>query len=269
MLGYAYAFYGSCDVRIAPSRMLIEELRTSGYRKAITYLPNAVPVPRKKTLTAKERTALCKRYGLKGKIVLHVGRLSYEKSVDVVLKAFALLAKSKTDESTLLIVGDGPHRKKLQALAKTLGISRRTVFTGFIPPSELLTSGLFSVSDVFVTASTMESQGMVAVEAMAFGVPIVAVAEGAIPEVVGEAGILVRKNAPKAIADAVKKLFADPRFSRQMAAKSLRRHRLYSLTTTTNKLLRVYARAIERNRKAAGDVTSRYLKVRDVFRRRT
>jgi glycosyltransferase involved in cell wall biosynthesis len=271
VLGYAYAFYGSCDVRIAPSKMLIEELRRTGYRKAITYLPNAVPVPVKKSLPAKQRRALRERYRLRGNVVLHVGRLSYEKSVDVVLRAFALLVK--TEDATLLIVGDGPHRRKLEALAKTLGIAKRTVFTGFIPPSELLQSGVFGVADAFCTASTMESQGMVLVEAMAFGIPLVAVAEGAVPEVVGDSGMLVRRNSPKAIADTLKKLFTDPSLHRSMAAKSLRRHRYFALPAVTDKLLRVYQRAVDTHAKKPPNgfraVTSRYVTVPSFFRKRT
>ncbi len=271
VLGYAYAFYGSCDVRLAPSKMLIEGLRRTGYRKAITYLPNAVPVPAKKALSAKEKGALRERYGLRGRVVLHVGRLSYEKSVDVVIKAFTLLAR--TEDATLLIVGDGPQRKKLQALAKTLGIAKQTVFTGFIPPAELQQSGIFGVADAFCTASTMESQGMVLVEAMAFGIPLVAVAEGAVPEVVGDSGFLVRRNSPKAVADALRKLFADPALYRSMARKSLRRHRFFALPAVTDKLVRIYQRAIDAHAEKPSNglraVTSRYVTVPSFFRKRT
>ncbi len=246
VLGYAYAFYGACDVRIAPSTMLIESLRKSGYRKAITYLPNAVPEPEKKTLTAKEKLSIKKRYNLRNRVVLHVGRLSREKSVDVVLRAFSQLSQS--DDVTLLIVGDGPDRKKLELLARMLGVADRVVFTGFIPPAELLQSGLFAVADVFATASTMESQGMVLVEAMAFGIPIVAVAEGAVPEVVGDAGLLVHRNNPKGIAEAIDSLLGDASMRESIGRKSLRRHQLFSLPIVTDRLVHIYERAIEANK---------------------
>lgn len=243
VLQYCLSFYAPCQVRIAPSTLLIAELKRTGYPRKIDYLPNPVPPRASGKVSAAQKTLLRRKYGLTGKTIIHVGRLSREKCVDDVLRAFMPLAKADATLK-LVIVGDGPDRKRLEKLARSLGVAAQTVFTGFIAHPELMSSGLFAVADVFVTASPMEAQGMVVVEAMAFGLPIVAVAEGAVPEVVGNAGILVPAANIPALTLALHKILSQTKLATKYAAAARKRSHEYSPTYLTKKLLALYIRAI-------------------------
>jgi len=113
-------------------------------------------------------------------IILHVGRLDTDKSVDKVIRAAApAILKS---EAHLLVVGDGCQKNRLIRLCHELGIERRIHFTGFLPPMEL--PEIYRVSNVFVTSSEIETQGIVLLEAAASGLPIVAVNATCISEIV-------------------------------------------------------------------------------------
>lgn len=246
ILEYSFSFYAFCDVRIAPSQLLIAALQQEGYKRSLTYLPNAVSVTSGRQLTVQEKNRLRKKYGLRGRVILHIGRLSAEKKIDDLLRAFALLAQRRHDVS-LLMVGDGPDRKKLEAQARQHGIEKEVVITGFIPHDELIASGLPGVADVFVTMSTMESQGMVLLEAMAFHLPIVAARACAIPEVVGESGILVEPGDYQAAAAQIDALLTNESQRRGLAQKSFERLTYFSLTTTTDRLLQIYEQAITKS----------------------
>ncbi|MEA3341571.1 MAG: glycosyltransferase, partial [Chloroflexota bacterium] len=113
--------------------------------------------------------------------VLHVGRLSYEKNVDLLLRAFAHIA-GDYPAARLTIAGDGPDREALARLADELGLSERVCFTGFVPHEQL--PALYQAADLFATGSTIETQGLVVLEAAACGLPVVAVDALALPEAV-------------------------------------------------------------------------------------
>ena len=243
-MAYSLAFFDLCDVQIAPSKMLIDALKREGYKKEILCLPNAVPTEENNILSPDAVAAAKKKYGLKEKVVLHYGRLSAEKNTADVLRAFALVHKQNPNTS-LLLIGDGPERKELEREVEELGIGSSTVFTGFIENTELMKSGLISIADVFTTASAMESQGLVLVEAMSFRVPIVAVGECAIPEVVGDAGLLTKKGDVQEMADRILDLLRDHDLNERMRQKAQVRSKDFSLEASTKKLLRIYEDAMK------------------------
>lgn len=104
------------------------------------------------------------------KVILSLGRLGHEKRVDEVLEGFARLLKERTDR-ILLIVGDGPAREGLEEKAQELGIAKFVRFAGMVNPKEV--RKFYQAGDVFVCASTSETQGLTYIEAMANGLPLV------------------------------------------------------------------------------------------------
>jgi len=134
-------------------------------------------------------------------IILHVGRLDTDKSVDKVIRAAApVFLKS---EAHLLVVGDGCQKNHLTRLCRELGIEKRVHFTGFIPPSEL--PEIYRMANIFVTASEIETQGIVLFEAAASGLPIVAVNATCISEIVHNRmnGFLIEPGNFRAFSDAI------------------------------------------------------------------
>ncbi len=128
-----------------------------------------------------EQERLRQKYGLAAHspVVLHVGRLDKDKRVDLVLRAFAQVQEN----AQLMVVGDGRCRQSLIQLSQQLGIAQRCVFPGYVCADGDL-PGLYRLSTVFITASEIELFPLVVHEAMASGLPVVAVSAASMPEMI-------------------------------------------------------------------------------------
>jgi len=156
-------------------------------------------------LSAATRTKL--NLPLNAPLILHVGRLDTDKSVDKVIRAAApAILKS---EAHLLIVGDGCQKNHLIRLCRGLKIKERVHFTGFIHPLEL--PEIYRAANLFITASEIETQGIVLLEAAASGLPIIAVNATCISEIVHNRmnGFLMDPGNLRAFSDAITTLVND------------------------------------------------------------
>jgi glycosyltransferase involved in cell wall biosynthesis len=157
------------------------------------------------------------------KTIGYVGRLEAHKGVDVLLRAAA-----GRDDWRIAITGDGPQRAELDELARSLGIADRVDFLGFASGAEL--ADRYRALDVLAVPSLprpnwLEQFCRVAVEAMASGVPVVASDSGAIPDVVGDAGLLVPPGDPDALAEGIGRMLQPERWNEHRErglARSLR-----------------------------------------------
>jgi glycosyltransferase involved in cell wall biosynthesis len=134
-------------------------------------------------------------------IILHAGRLDADKGVDKVIRAAApAILKS---EAHLLVVGDGSQKSRLLHLCRELDVEKKVHFTGFIHPSTM--PEVYNLADIFVTASEIETQGIVLLEAAASGLPIVAVNATCISEIVHDHvnGFLIKPNDIQSFSDAI------------------------------------------------------------------
>jgi glycosyltransferase involved in cell wall biosynthesis len=185
---------------------------------------------------------------------LYVGGLSPHKNIARLIEAFARLGP----EERLVIVGDfgdvfHTHIPELRALVERLGLVDRVRFTGFVLDGDL--AYLLTRSYALVMPSLMEGFGLPAIEAMACGTPVVASTYGALPEVVGEAGVLVDPIDVDAIAAGMRSLLDDPARRDRLAALSLERSTLFTWEAVARSLLAVFddlrpARSRERKRTA-------------------
>jgi glycosyltransferase involved in cell wall biosynthesis len=171
-----------------------------------------------------------------------VGRLSREKGVDVFLRAASLLTKEGTSFSAA-IVGDGPDRSSLEALARDLGLADRVRFTG--PLNNM--RAVYDAIDLLVIPSRSEGLPNVLLEALAHDRPVAATRVGAIPTVLESslAGALAEPDSPRSLADAIGRaltLRADPR------AVAARRRAVdaFSLERRIDAHLRLYGAALGR-----------------------
>ena len=138
-------------------------------------------------------------------ILLSVGNLVAGKGHDLAIRALTLL-----DGAELRIVGEGPLRASLEALAQSLSVEQRVRFLGRVPHERL--PEVYGAADALILASAREGWPNVLLEAMACGTPVVATKVGGIPEIVKAeaAGVLVEERSPEAIASAVQGLLATP-----------------------------------------------------------
>jgi 1,2-diacylglycerol 3-alpha-glucosyltransferase len=148
-------------------------------------------------------------------IILHVGRLDVDKRVEVVVRAAAEALKQVNAQ--LLVVGDGECRKELIHLANFLGIEDQSRFPGFIDPKTEIPA-IYRIASVFTTASEIETQGLVLLEAMASELPVVATDSTCIPEIIKNDinGYLVPPGDECAISNRLVEILSNPVKARQM-----------------------------------------------------
>ena len=171
--------------------------------------------------------------------ILFVGRLHPLKGVNYLIEAMSAIIR-KNPKVKLLLVGDGEERQNLGNLVIDQGLSKCVTFIGQIPNEKV--SQYMAASDVFVLPSLSEGFGVVNLEAMACGLPIVATNVGGIPEIVkdGENGFLVEPENSVEIAEKVLMLLENDDLRRQISQNNLHKIRNYSWEAAVDKLEKVY-----------------------------
>ncbi len=162
----------SSKVIIAPTKKVEAALRSYGIKNKIAVIPSGIDLSRHKDrLTAEERTKKRAVLGISedDTVLINLGRLGHEKKLDDVIRYFAD-ARKKHPKIKLLIVGGGPAKDDLEALSKKLGLMGCVIFTGMVEPGEV--SKFYQLGDIFVSASTSETQGLTYVEASANSLPL-------------------------------------------------------------------------------------------------
>ncbi len=226
------------EVVIAPSAPVRDELVENRIKmKACEVVPTGIDIQR---FTPKNHdSAFLERWGLNGnRVILHVGRLSFEKRLDIVLNAIADLRKEEPD-LRLLVAGKGPASDHYQRLAESLGIKDRVVFTGFLPDDDLPKA--YASCDMLAIASTFETQGLVVLEAMASGTPVAGIRSRAIPEFVkeGKNGCLFDEEF---CTDAIRRCLSK---ANSMKMEAVATARDFSIDSCTAKLEKTYNLAAE------------------------
>jgi len=139
-------------------------------------------------------------------LVLSLQRLGAEKRVDVLVRALRA-CRDLTGRGTLVVGGQGPERPRLEALSQELGLGAAIRFAGYIPREHL--AGHFEACDLFAFHSTFETFGLAVAQAMSYGRAVVSANTTALPEVVGDAGVLVETGDWQAMGLAIAGLLGD------------------------------------------------------------
>jgi glycosyltransferase involved in cell wall biosynthesis len=181
-----------------------------------------------------------------GPVVGSVARLSDEKGLDHFLRAAQLVA-SRVPDVSFLIVGDGPLREPLQALARELDIDRRVVFAGHRRDVPLLQS----IMDIQTFASLWEGAPLTLFEAMAMGRTIVSTNAGGLGEILGtsDAALTVPPANPHALADAIARLLDDRGLAAQLSVKAKAMSRQFDINNTVRQLESLYEELAQRSRR--------------------
>jgi glycosyltransferase involved in cell wall biosynthesis len=179
-------------------------------------------------------------------LVFALQRLAPEKRVEVLLHALRRCLDVGV-AVTLVVGGTGPEAPALRALAAELGIDKHVRFAGYIPRADL--GGYFEACDLFAFHSTYETFGLVVAQAMSYGRAVVTVRSTALPEVVGDCGVLVPPGDPAALGDAIAALAQDPPRRRALGEAGRRRAAArYGWDRVAEGYERVLARAEETRR---------------------
>jgi len=177
------------------------------------------------------------------KVVISVGRLAPEKNIKTLLDACAI-AYQENPELRLVLIGDGPDRSALEQYSRTLGIEARVEFLGMKPYCEI--PRYLKAADCFGFASVSETQGLVTLEAIAAGLPVVAVDATGTSDIVrdGIEGFLTG-NSADALGDGFNNLFQHPDHLMEFKEAALERANSFDIIYQAEKLVAAYHQAIE------------------------
>lgn len=209
---YVEWFCNRCDLVIAPTSSVKEDLKKGGVRAKIEVVPTGLDI----NLASKaDPSGIRELYCIpkKSKLLLFVGRLAKEKNIPFLFKVFKKLS-SENNDLYMLIVASGPLENKLRAAAP-----KNVIFAGSIGYPKIL--DYYSAADLFVYSSMTETQGLVLAEAMACGLPQVAVNADGVRHVVknGVTGVLT-KHSINDMASVVTKLLNDKNELRKLSLNS-------------------------------------------------
>ena len=204
----------NADLLVGRSQEAIAVARAKGYEGAAAVVSYGIDP---EIFRPRDRGEARRALGVDGFILGYVGRLVPEKGLEELVHALALVP----DEIRLVFVGSGPLRGALEGLARTLGVAPRVHFLAPRAPEELalLMSGFDALALVSRTTARWKEQfGRVIIEAQACGVPVIGSTSGAIPEVVGQGGVIVRERDPQDLAHAIRRLAQDGDWRMSLAA---------------------------------------------------
>ena len=196
----------------------------------------------------KAKQEIYKKYNIPEdkKIILYVGRIDPEKKVGSVLEAFTK-ACEQMKNAFLLVVGDGVDRLRLEKLSSEFGMQDKVRFLGRVLPPDLYE--LYKVGDCFATASEIETQGIVLIEAAASGLPLIAVDSGAVREVChnDENGYLLSPGDIPAISEAMIKIINDDTLRGSFSAKSIEIASAHDFERTLDSFINIYRYVLDNN----------------------
>jgi glycosyltransferase involved in cell wall biosynthesis len=211
--GYIRWFHGPARLIQTPGRDARDQLATHGLTQAVIW-GNGVDTRR--FHHARRSDVLRRRLGIADHqaAIIHVGRLAPEKNLDVLIHAFTAARESLGDRARFLVAGDGPRSERIAARLPW------ALRFGFLPVDRL--AELYALSDLCVLTSETETCGLVALEAMASGVPVLAADAGGFRDTIahGVNGLLLPGSDPGAFAAAIVRLTMEPASRRRLSTQA-------------------------------------------------
>ncbi len=179
--------YKSAEITILPTKKMLPDLKNYGIKgNDFKIIPTGIELYRFRDFNAskEELDKLKESLGLKDKFIFaYIGRTAKEKNIEFIIDSFAKIS-DENDKARLLIVGGGPILEDLKNYANDRNLYNKVVFTGLIPWEKI--PYYYHIADVFVNASTSETQGLTYVEALASGIPVLVKNDPCIDDVIKE-----------------------------------------------------------------------------------
>lgn len=171
---------------VAPTLKVENALQGYGLHAPISVVPSGISLEQHHQRLSPERRRQMRQslgIGEDDRVMLNLGRLGGEKNLGELMDLFAQ-ARKHNDKLKFLIVGDGPAREDLQRQALRLGVAEHVIFTGMVDPSQV--QNYYQLGDIFVSASTSETQGLTYIEAAANGLPLLCRQDDCLADVLQE-----------------------------------------------------------------------------------
>lgn len=250
------------DELIVPTKKA-KELFKEKYKvkRDVHVIPSGIDTTRfySENIDKKEVLDLKKELGLKSKdyVILYVGRIAKEKNIDFLINNLSSIIK-KIPKAKMVIVGDGPDMDRLIKLSIDKKLDKKIIFTGKAPWDEI--PKYYAMCDVFVTASTSETQGLTVIEAMGASKPVVAINDESFIEVITNDydGCLFKDE--KEYVDIIYKLYKNKDYTLKLKGQAKLTASKYSPLQYAKNVLMVYERVIDKD-------TNPFKKIKNSFKR--
>ncbi len=231
-----------CHHIVVPSESIKKQLEEDyGLTEQITAIPTGVDM-RLYQNTDRHAIRSARGWGT-DRVLVSIGRLAPEKNWETLIEAVARVLPTHPT-LRLVLIGEGPSKDELSHLCQTLGIAHRVEFTGVVPFEDI--PHYLKAADLFGFASTSETQGLATMEALAAGLPVVAVDASGTRDIIrnGQDGLLT-DNDSAALAEALCQMLDNETLYQTFQAAALQRVKAFDITTQAQRLLEVYQQALE------------------------
>jgi glycosyltransferase involved in cell wall biosynthesis len=240
VVALAIQFANVCDAVVAPGAFVRDMLREGGVAAPIHVIPTGVNVPR---FASGDGAAIRKRFGIPADapVVGYLGRISAEKNLDFLAKAVTRLLQ-QLPSARFLVAGGGPYEDALREHFEAAGLEGRVHATGMLAGQDLVDA--YHAMNVFAFASRSETQGMVVTEALAAGVPVVALEASGVEDVLEDnrQGRLLAEQDEQAFAAALAEVLAmDEETRRMLSAECRATAEAWSIERCADEMLSLYA----------------------------
>ncbi|MGM0481512.1 MAG: glycosyltransferase [Pseudomonadota bacterium] len=246
-------FANKCDSVIVPTQATEEYLRMIGVTSAIYIQPTGIEFEHFKQVDEAAVQQLKQQQNITDETVfVSVARLSNEKNIDFIIEALAQLKKQTEKPFRFLMIGDGHQRQRLQNKINELQLQEQVTLVGAVPPHEM--ANWYQLGDAFLFASQSETQGMVILEAMAAGLPVVAVRSSGIDDVVKDGVNGYKTPADQLLwLEKVSLLLTQPEHRQLLARQAVDCAASHSVETFSRAIRAIYAETLARYHHTADD----------------
>ena len=244
----------AADAVVVPSTAMAARLAAYGVKAPLEILPTGVPLTR---FSTGDGAAFRQHHGIEATrpLALYVGRVAHEKNICFLIDAFAEAIRQRPD-ALLLITGEGPAMDDLRRQAARLGLEHAVRFLGYLNRERDLPD-CYAAANLFVFASRTETQGLVLIEAMAAGTPVIALAAMGTADILNDApGCIAAPDDPVAFGRLVGALLADPTARNALADQAPLTAAAWSDTAMALRLADFYRRTLARHPAHARAVTT-------------
>ncbi|MFT3734118.1 MAG: glycosyltransferase [Rhodocyclaceae bacterium] len=242
------------DAVIVPSSPMADRLREYGVTRPMHVLPTGIPLSR---FHAGQRSRFRAHYDIADDrpVALYVGRAAHEKNIDFLIDVLRT-ALSSTPDLLLLIAGEGPALDHLKDRVQSLGLNDSARFVGYLDRTTELPD-CYAAADAFVFASRTETQGLVLLEAMAAGLPVIAIAEMGTRDILTpESGAIAPPMHVETFASEVVRVMRNPQLREEMRAKGLAWANQWSDSALTGRLAELYRSLLASRSTASAGTTA-------------
>ncbi|MBM3256766.1 MAG: glycosyltransferase family 4 protein [Candidatus Liptonbacteria bacterium] len=242
VIKYMNWFYSQCDIVTAPSASVLEEMHADGFAKEGRALSN--PIDTDLFSPQADKEALKQKFGFGPHTLFHAGRFSEERHIDVLIEALAEVRRTVHD-AELAIAGRGASEAFLKQKAANLGLNGAVRFLGLLDKPTL--AAAYNASDIFLIASTCETQSLVLMQAFACGLPAIGVRARALPEYINsQNGFLTEPGDAHGMGAYAARLLLDATLRRKLGKGARSFSEQFSTPSIADQWEAIYAEAIAR-----------------------